>query len=225
MKIPFLGHASLEIKIDEFSIVVDPFISGNPFASDVDIDSLKPDFILITHAHQDHILDVEKLAKENDSIIISNFEIVNYFQNKGLKGHPMNHGGKWNFDFGELKYVNAIHTSTFPDGENGGQPGGFIISANNKSIYIAGDTALTYDMKLIPLKYNLDLAVLPIGDNFTMGYEDAILASDFIQCDKILGYHYDTFGLIEINETNAIDKFKERGKNLILLKPLESLEV
>ncbi|MBT3282177.1 MAG: metal-dependent hydrolase [Cryomorphaceae bacterium] len=225
MKITFLGHASLEIKIDEFSIVVDPFISGNPFASDVDIDSLKPDFILITHAHQDHILDVEKLAKENDSIIISNFEIVNYFQNKGLKGHPMNHGGKWNFDFGELKYVNAIHTSTFPDGENGGQPGGFIISANNKSIYIAGDTALTYDMKLIPLKYNLDLAVLPIGDNFTMGYEDAILASDFIQCDKILGYHYDTFGLIEINETNAIDKFKERGKNLILLKPLESLEV
>ncbi|MBT4221801.1 MAG: metal-dependent hydrolase, partial [Cryomorphaceae bacterium] len=169
MKITFLGHASLEIKIDEFSIVVDPFISGNPFASDVDIDSLKPDFILITHAHQDHILDVEKLAKENDSIIISNFEIVNYFQNKGLKGHPMNHGGKWNFDFGELKYVNAIHTSTFPDGENGGQPGGFIISANNKSIYIAGDTALTYDMKLIPLKYNLDLAVLPIGDNFTMG--------------------------------------------------------
>ena len=225
MKITFLGHASLEIKIDEFSIVVDPFISGNPFASDVDIDSLKPDFILITHAHQDHILDVEKLAKENDSIIISNFEIVNYFQNKGLKGHPMNHGGKWNFDFGELKYVNAIHTSTFPDGENGGQPGGFIISANNKSIYIAGDTALTYDMKLIPLKYNLDLAVLPIGDNFTMGYEDAILASDFIQCDKILGYHYDTFGLIEINETNAIDKFKERGKNLILLKPLESMEV
>ena len=96
---------------------------------------LKPDFILITHAHQDHTLDVEKLAKQNDSVIVSNFEIVNHFQNKGLKGHPMNHGGKWDFDFGEVKYVNAIHTSTFPDGSNGGQPGGFIISANNlKSI-------------------------------------------------------------------------------------------
>ncbi|MBT5416471.1 MAG: metal-dependent hydrolase, partial [Cryomorphaceae bacterium] len=163
--------------------------------------------------------------KENDSIIISNFEIVNYFQNKGLKGHPMNHGGKWNFDFGELKYVNAIHTSTFPDGSNGGQPGGFIISANNKSIYIAGDTALTYDMKLIPLKYNIDLAILPIGDNFTMGYEDAILASDFIQCDKILGYHFDTFGLIEIDQSKAVEEFKKENKELIIIKPTEHITI
>jgi len=154
MKITFLGHATLEIKINEYSIIVDPFISGNPMASEINLDDLKPDFILITHAHQDHTLDVEKLAKQNDSVIVSNFEIVNHFQNKGLKGHPMNHGGKWDFDFGEVKYVNAIHTSTFPDGSNGGQPGGFIISANKLLIQ--------NEIKIIKLKnffilYSLNL--------------------------------------------------------------------
>ena len=118
MKITFLGHATLEIQINEFNLLVDPFISGNPMASEINLDDLKPDFILISHAHQDHTLDVEKLAKDNNSLIISNFEIVSHFQSKGLNGHLMNHGGKWNFDFGELKYVNAIHTSTFPDGSN-----------------------------------------------------------------------------------------------------------
>ena len=225
MKITFLGHATLEIKINEFSIIIDPFISGNPMASEINLDDLKPDFILITHAHQDHTLDVEKLASQNDSVIVSNFEIVNHFQNKGLKGHPMNHGGKWNFDFGEVKYVNAIHTSTFSDGSNGGQPGGFIISANDKSLYIAGDTALTYDMKLIPLQYELDLAILPIGDNFTMGYKDAIIASDFLKCDKILGYHFDTFGLIEIDQTQAIEEFKRVKKELIIIKPMEHITI
>ena len=225
MKITFLGHASLEIQIEEYSIVIDPFISGNPIATDINLEDLKPDFILITHAYQDHILDVEKLAKENSSTIISNFEIVNYFQNKGLKGHPMNHGGKWNFDFGEVKYVNAIHTSAFPDGTNGGQPGGFIISSNNKSVYVAGDTALTYDMKLIPLKYKLDLAILPIGDNFTMGYEDALVASEFLKCNKILGYHFDTFGLIEIDQLKAVQYFKNNKKELIILKPQEYLKI
>ena len=225
MKITFLGHATLEIKINEYSIIVDPFISGNPMASEINLDDLKPDFILITHAHQDHTLDVEKLAKQNDSVIVSNFEIVNHFQNKGLKGHPMNHGGKWDFDFGEVKYVNAIHTSTFPDGSNGGQPGGFIISANNRSLYIAGDTALTYDMKLIPLQYKLDLAILPIGDNFTMGYKDAIIASDFLKCNKILGYHFDTFGLIEIDQAKAIDEFKRVKKELLIIKPMEHITI
>ena len=223
MKITFLGHATLEIQINEFNLLVDPFISGNPMASNVDLDDLKPDFILISHAHQDHTLDVEKLAKDNNSLIISNFEIVSHFQSKGLNGHPMNHGGKWNFDFGELKYVNAIHTSTFPDGSNGGQPGGFIITSNNKSIYIAGDTALSYDMKLIPINYNLDLAILPIGDNFTMGYKDAIIASDFIECSRILGYHFDTFDLIEIDQKKAVEEFKKVNKELIIIKPTEHI--
>ncbi len=115
MKITFLGHATLEIQINEFNLLVDPFISGNPMASEINLDDLKPDFILISHAHQDHTLDVEKLAKDNNSLIISNFEIVSHFQSKGLNGHPMNHGGKWNFDFGELKYVNAVSPAIYID--------------------------------------------------------------------------------------------------------------
>ena len=218
MEIQFLGHAALYIKTSTHNILVDPFISGNPKAGSINIQDLNPQAILLTHAHQDHILDVEKIAKANDSLIISNFEIVSHFQNKGLNGHPMNHGGKWTFDFGELKYVNAIHTSSFPDGSYGGQPGGFVFSTDNKSIYIAGDTALTYDMKLIASEFKLDLAVLPIGDNFTMGIDDAIVASDFVECDKVLGCHFDTFSFIEIDQNRAVEKFSNNGKELILLQ-------
>ncbi|TYB76401.1 metal-dependent hydrolase [Bizionia myxarmorum] len=225
MKITFYGHASLGIEAEGVHILVDPFITGNEKASHIDINTLKADYILLTHAHQDHILDVEAIAKRTDAVIVSNFEIVTYFQNKGLEGHPMNHGGSWDFEFGEVKYVNAIHTSSFPDGSYGGQPGGFVIEGEHKNIYIAGDTALTMDMKLIPLRTKLDLAILPIGDNFTMGIDDAILASDFVQCDKILGYHYDTFGYIEIDHEVAKRKFFEKDKDLMLLGIGESLEL
>lgn len=225
MKITFLGHASLHIQIGSVDIIVDPFISGNPNAANIEIDELKADYILLTHAHQDHILDVETIAKRTNATIVSNYEIVTYYQNKGLNGHPMNHGGNWSFDFGNLKYVNAIHTSSFPDGSYGGQPGGFIIEGEHKTIYIAGDTALTYDMKLIPMQTSLDLAVLPIGDNFTMGIDDAIIASDFLECEKVLGYHFDTFGYIEIDHTAAKQKFFEKGKDLMLLDIGESLEL
>ncbi|NNF76016.1 MAG: metal-dependent hydrolase [Flavobacteriaceae bacterium] len=225
MKITFLGHASLQIQLGSHTLLVDPFITGNPKASHIDTDTLQADFILITHAHQDHILDVESIAKRTGAVLISNFEIITHFQEKGIEGHPMNHGGSWSFDFGKVKYVNAIHTSGFPDGSYGGQPGGFVIEGEHKTIYIAGDTALTYDMKLIPLQTKLDLAVLPIGDNFTMGIDDAILASDFVECDKILGYHYDTFGYIEIDHDLAKRKFFEKGKDLMLLGIGESLEL
>ena len=225
MKITFYGHASLGIQIKDIYILVDPFITGNEKASDIDINTLKADYILVTHAHQDHILDVEAIAKRTGAVIVSNYEIVTYFQNKDLEGHPMNHGGSWDFEFGNLKYVNAIHTSSFPDGSYGGQPGGFIIEGEHKTIYIAGDTALTMDMKLIPMQTELDLAILPIGDNFTMGIDDAILASDFIACDKILGYHFDTFGYIEINHDEAKRKFFDKGKDLMLLEIGESMEL
>ncbi|UPS91183.1 MULTISPECIES: metal-dependent hydrolase [unclassified Bizionia] len=225
MKITFYGHASLGIEVDGVHILVDPFITGNENAKHIDISTLKADYILLTHAHQDHILDVEAIAKNTDAVIVSNFEIVTHFQNKGLEGHPMNHGGSWDFEFGVVKYVNAIHTSSFPDGSYGGQPGGFVIEGEHKNIYIAGDTALTMDMKLIPLRTKLDLAILPIGDNFTMGIDDAILASDFVQCDKVLGYHFDTFGYIEIDHEVAKRKFFEKDKDLMLLKIGDSLEL
>ncbi|WP_055443338.1 metal-dependent hydrolase [Lacinutrix himadriensis] len=225
MKITFYGHASLGIQMEDVHILVDPFITGNPKASHIDIDTLKADYILLTHAHQDHILDVEAIAKRTDAVIVSNFEIVTHFQNLGLEGHPMNLGGTWDFEFGSLKYVNAIHTSSFPDGSYGGQPGGFVLEGEHKNIYIAGDTALTMDMKLIPLQTKLDLAILPIGDNFTMGITDAILASDFVECDKILGYHYDTFGYIEIDHEVAKKMFFNKDKDLMLLEIGDSIEL
>lgn len=224
MKVTFYGHASLGIEINGKHILVDPFISGNEKAASIDIDELQADYILVTHAHQDHILDVEAIAKRTGAVIVSNYEIVVHFQNLGLNGHPMNHGGSWKFDFGKVKYVNAIHTSSFPDGSYGGQPGGFIIEAD-KTIYIAGDTALTYDMKLIGKQFDLDLAILPIGDNFTMGVEDAIIASDYVKCDTILGYHFDTFGYIEIDKPKAKAKFDSQLKRLKLLNIGETMEV
>ncbi|WP_269227794.1 metal-dependent hydrolase [Flavobacterium eburneipallidum] len=225
MKITFYGHASLGIEVGGKNIIVDPYISANPNASHINIDDLKADYILLTHAHGDHILDVESIAKRTGATIVSNAEIATYYGTKGFNSHPMNHGGSWNFDFGKVKYVNAIHSSSFPDGINGGNPGGFVIEGEHKNIYIAGDTALTMDMKLIPMRTKLDLAILPIGDNFTMDVEDAILASDFVECDKILGYHYDTFGYIEINHEESIRQFFNKGKDLMLLNIGESIEL
>jgi len=225
MKITFYGHASLGITIAEINIIVDPFISANPKASHIDIDSLEADYILLTHAHQDHILDVEAIAKRTNAVIVSNAEIATYYGKKGFQSHPMNHGGSWHFEFGNLKYVNAIHSSSFPDGTYGGNPGGFVIEGERKNIYIAGDTALTMDMKLIPMRTKLDLAILPLGNNFTMDNEVAIVASDFVECDKILGYHYDTFGYIEINKDLAIKKFFDKGKDLMLLNIGEFIEL
>jgi len=219
MKITFLGHACLLIETGNHSLLVDPFITANDLAKDkINLEDLHPDYILVTHAHQDHTLDVEAVAGRTKATVVSNFEITTYFEKKGLMVHPMNHGGSWNFDFGVLKYVQAIHTSSFADGTYGGQPGGFILTAEGKSVYIAGDTALTMDMKLIPLNVQLDLAVLPIGDNFTMGIADAVKAADFVACSKVLGCHYDTFGYIKIDHNKARESFEKAGKQLHLLK-------
>ena len=218
MKITYYGHNSLLIEILGNYIMVDPFITGNPLYKDkLDVKSLKADYILLTHAHQDHTLDVETIAKNTNAKIVSNYEIAMYYQEKGFNVHPMNHGGNWRFEFGNLKLVNAVHTSSFPDGSYGGQPGGFVIEGEHKNIYIAGDTDLTMDMKLIPLQTKLDLAILPIGDNFTMGVEDAIIASNFVACEKVLGVHFDTFSYIEIDQEEAKKKFYDAGKDLMLL--------
>jgi len=225
MKITYLGHAGLAIEVAGKNIIVDPFISANELAKDIDIASLKADYILVTHAHQDHILDVETIAKNTGAKVISNYEIVTHYGAKGIEGHPMNHGGSWQFDFGRVTYTNAIHSSSFPDGTYGGQPGGFILETDEGNIYIAGDTALTYDMKTIPLQTKLDLTVLPVGDNFTMGYKSACIAADFVQCNRVLGYHFDTFGYIEIDHQKAIDHFKEKGKELYLLEIGSGLEI
>ncbi len=226
MVIRYLGHSSLQIQTKNVSILVDPFITPNKRASHIDINELDVDVILITHGHADHVYDVKAIASRTGATIVSNYEIVEWFGKQGVEGHPMNHGGQKIFDWGTVKYVNAVHSSTLPDGSGGGNPGGFVLWNEEGCVYIAGDTALTWDMKLIPLTCPaLDLAVLPIGDNFTMGYEDALLASDFVQCNRILGCHYDTFPYIEIDQGNAKRAFDQKDKELILLDIGKEVEV
>lgn len=225
--IKYLWHASLLIEMWGKKLLVDPFISQNPQTQGVvNIDEIECDYILITHAHGDHIADVEFFAEKTWTLIISNFEIGNYYEKKWFKTHKINHGGKYIFDFGTLKYVNAIHTSTFPDGTNGGNPGGFVLWNQGKCLYIAGDTALCEDMKLIPLTCpKLDIAILPIGDNFTMWYEDACIAANFVGCKKILWYHYNTFPPIQIDTQKAQQAFENAEKKLLLPKIGETISI
>ena len=226
MIIRYLGHASLQIRTKNVTILVDPFISPNPQASHIDINTLDADVILITHGHADHVADVKAIADRTGATIVSNFEIVEWFGKQNVQGHPMNHGGQKSFEWGTVKYVNAIHSSTLPDGTGGGNPGGFVLWNEEGCVYIAGDTALTMDMQLIPMTCPpVSLAVLPIGDNFTMGYSDAVLASDFVKCDRILGCHYDTFPYIEINHNDAKNVFSKKNKQLILLEVGNEIEV
>jgi L-ascorbate metabolism protein UlaG (beta-lactamase superfamily) len=222
----YLGQSSFHTKINGFNVIFDPMISTNPLASGIDISSLKAEYILLSHGHGDHVADAEAIAREGQAKIISNYEVVSWYEQKGISGHPMNLGGKFKFDFGTVKYVQAVHSSMLPDGSYGGASGGFVIWNEDISFYFAGDTALTLDMKIIPMVCpTLDFAILPIGDNFTMGYEDAVIAAEFIQCDKIIGCHYDTFGYIKIDHEAAIREFKNAGKELILLEVGQSIDI
>ena len=226
MKLTFYGHACFSIELEGKTLLFDPFISPNELAKDIDINSIKADYIFISHGHEDHLADVEAIAKNNDSTIVSNFEIISWLGNKGLtKAHPMNHGGSWNFDFGKVKYVNAVHSSTLPDGSSGGNPGGFVVETKEGNFYFAGDTALHMDMKLIPLFTTLDFSILPIGDNFTMGITDAIMAAQFVETDKVVGVHYDTFGYIKIDKEIAVKKFKSNQIELHLPAIGETIEI
>ncbi|WP_158838543.1 metal-dependent hydrolase [Polaribacter sp. L3A8] len=217
MKIQFLGHSCFSIEINGVYILIDPFISGNTLAAHIDISSLKADFILLTHAHQDHVLDAQVIAERTKAVIISNYEIAMYYGAKDLNVFALNHGGTFKSEVFSAKYVNAIHTSSFADGTYGGEPGGFVISSKDKNLYVAGDTAVTMDMQLIPMFTKLDAAILPIGDTFTMGIDDAIIASNLVECNKIIGCHFNTFPPIEIDVNNAIAKFASKGKELNLL--------
>lgn len=232
MKLIFYSHSTYSIQINSFNILVDPFFTGNPiiennslFYNKNYINNINADYILVTHAHYDHISDVEYIAKRTGAIIISNYEISVFFNKKGINTIGINFGSRIKFDFGYLRYVYANHSSSFPNGIYGGNPGGFILQNGNYSIYIAGDTSLTQEMKIIPKYTFLNLAILPIGGMFTMDYLDALIASDFIKCDNILGVHYDTFPEIKIDHNNAKKTFYDKRKNLILLNIENILEI
>lgn len=224
MKITYYGHACFGIETQGKHLLVDPFITPNPQSAHIDITQIKVDYILLTHAHYDHVLDVEKIVALTNAPIISNHEIAHYYSSKGFQTFGMNHGGSWDYDFGKLKLVSAIHSSSFPDGTYGGNPCGFIIQNSEKTIYISGDTALTMDMKLIPMFFKLDLAIMPVGGYFTMDVEEAIIASDFVECNKVLGIHFDTADYIKIDHEAAKAKFRAKNKELTLLEIGASFE-
>ncbi|MEM7369341.1 MAG: metal-dependent hydrolase [Bacteroidota bacterium] len=224
MNITYYGQSCFGVEVSGIHLLFDPFISPNPHASHISLDQVKADYILISHGHQDHVADVASIAKQTGATLISNFEIINWFAKQGIKnGHPLNHGGSYSFDFGRVKYVNAVHTSSMPDGSYGGNPGGFVISSMEGDFYHSGDTALTYDMKLIGEQYQLAFAFLCLGDNFTMGIDDALIASGFIRCSRIIGMHFDTFPYIKINHEEAKDKFAAAGKDLTLMEIGETI--
>lgn len=226
MQFTYYGHSCFEVEIEKKKILFDPFITPNPLAGNIDISKIKCDYILVSHGHEDHIADCMTIANNTGATVVSNFEIITWLEKKGLKKtHPMNTGGHWFFDFGKVKCVSAIHSSMLPDGSYGGNPMGFLIESGWGNIYYSGDTALTYDMKLIGDYKNIDVALLPIGNNFTMGVDNAIIASEFVRCDKIIGLHYDTFGYIKIDHAEAKEKFARAGKQLHLIEIGKSIDL
>lgn len=223
MKATYYGHSCFAVETAGRTLLFDPFITPNELARNIDINKVRADFILISHGHFDHLADAVALAKHTGALVISNYEITVWLGGQGVtKTHPLNHGGGARFDFGRAKFTPAIHSSGLPDGTYGGNPGGFLVETTDGAFYYSGDTALTYDMKLIGEAPRLRFAALPIGDNFTMGVDDAIKAADFVRCDEILGLHYNTFPPIRIDTAEAVQKFKAARKNLHLLLPGES---
>lgn len=217
MKLTYYGHSCFQVEIEGKKILFDPFITYNELAKDIDVNSIETDYIFLSHGHADHIADCVSIAQRTGCKVVANWEIHEWLNKQGVNNtHPMNTGGKWDFDFGTVKCVVAQHSSGLPDGSYGGNPMGFIFSSKEGNFYYSGDTALTLDMQLIPLWAKLNFAVLPIGDNFTMDVADAVRAAGFIGCKTIVGVHYNTFGFIKINETEAKEAFAAAGNQLVL---------
>jgi L-ascorbate metabolism protein UlaG (beta-lactamase superfamily) len=226
MTLTYYGHSCFDVSIGGKSLLFDPFITHNELARGIDIETIPADYILVSHGHEDHVADAESIAKRTGATLISNFEIVSWFGEKGItNGHPMNHGGSKPFDFGTVKYVNAVHSSVLPDGSYGGNPGGFVITSDEGSFYYAGDTALTMDMKLIGDYMNVDFAILPIGNNFTMGAEDASICCEMVKVKKAIGMHFDTFPYIAIDTEAAKRTFEKNDKELIIMEIGQTIEI
>lgn len=217
MEFTYYGHSCFAVNTGSHRLLFDPFITYNDLAKHIDISAINADYIFISHGHVDHIADAVQLAQQTNALVICNWEIYEWLGKKGLtKVHPMNTGGSKLFDFGTVKCVTAQHSSGLPDGSYGGNPMGFIIQTMAGDFYYSGDTALTLDMQLIPLWSKLSFCVLPIGNNFTMDVADAIRAASFVQCKRVVGVHYNTFGFIQTDTGAAQKAFENEGASLLL---------
>ncbi|HYM94300.1 MAG TPA: metal-dependent hydrolase [Chitinophagaceae bacterium] len=218
MNFTYYGHSCFIIEVNSKKLLFDPFITYNELAKDIKIAEIDADYILVSHGHADHIADCVAIAQSTGAKVICNWEIHEWLNKQGVKNtHPMNTGGWWDFGDFSAKCAVAQHSSGLPDGSYGGNPMGFIIFSKEGNFYYSGDTALTIDMQLIPKWVKLNFAVLPIGDNFTMGYADAVAAAKMIECKEIVGVHYDTFGFIKIDHEKAKQSFTASGLNLHLV--------
>ncbi|HRR97264.1 MAG TPA: metal-dependent hydrolase [Candidatus Syntrophosphaera sp.] len=223
MKIKYYGHSAFEITSNAGQkILIDPFLEGNPL-SPVRADQVKADFIILSHAHSDHLGDTIRIAKRNDAIVIAIAELAAYLAGKGLKTHSMQTGGSHIFPFGKVKFTLALHGSNTPDGHYAGPAAGILLWVDDSCIYHCGDTGLFGDMKLIGEMNSVDYMLVPIGDNFTMGPEDAIKAVEFVSPKIIIPIHYNTWPLIQVDAEAFSEKVKALGKECILLKPGEEI--
>jgi L-ascorbate metabolism protein UlaG (beta-lactamase superfamily) len=225
IRVTWLSHACFEIKTDKASLLIDPFISDNPLAP-VPASDLSPDAILVSHGHGDHVGDAVAIAERTGATVVSNFEIQNWMAAQGVQNvHPLHIGGGYDFEWGRVKLTIAHHGSALPDGSYGGSPAGFLLELEDKRIYHACDTGLFYDMKLIG-EEGIALAILPIGDNFTMGPADALRAVKLIEPRQVVPIHYDTFDIIKQDPRAwAVLVEKETDTRVTVLAPGESLEL
>ena len=217
MQLTYYGHSCFSIRAGGKTLLFDPFVTANPLASAIDVDKIPADYIFVSHGHYDHTTDVVRIAKRTGAKVLGNWELYDWFNKNGLKNtHPINPGGQFEFDFGKVKSVTAIHSSSLADGTYAGTACGFVIRSMDGCFYYSGDTGLTLDMQLILGWAQPDFAVLPIGDDLTMGVDDAIKAADWLGVKSIVGVHYDTFGFIKIDHKKATDTFNAAGLALHL---------
>lgn len=223
-QVRFLGHSCVTVTEGNHKLIIDPFLTGNPKAP-VKADDIDVNFVLISHGHGDHLGDGIAIAKRNNATVIANFELANMCANEGVNIHPMHVGGRHDFDFGSVKLTIAHHGGGAGEDASRytGPPVGFLVTIGGKTIYHSGDTGLFYDMKLIGEMNRIDLAFLPIGDNFTMGVDDAVKAVEFLRPAKVVPFHYGTWPLIETNPEDF--KAKVTGAEVVILKPGETYDV
>jgi L-ascorbate metabolism protein UlaG (beta-lactamase superfamily) len=217
MQYTYYGHSCFSIHAGGKTLLFDPFVTGNPLASDIDVDKIAADYIFVSHGHYDHTTDVVRIARQTGAKVLGNWELYDWFNKSGLHNtHPINPGGQFDFDFGKVKCVTAIHSSSLPDGSYAGTACGFVIRSRDGAFYYSGDTGLTLDMQLIPGWAQPQFAVLPIGDGLTMGVDDAIKAAQWLSVKHVVGVHYDTFGFIKIDHKKATGAFDAAGLTLHL---------